>query len=171
MKRVLVLTIVLFAGVGWAFEPSQPNPQQVDGQDTSDSCGMGWDIMDSPTLFGTSVRSTTNMILPPAFSMTSGTSGCAQHGFAKNEMEGVKFAVVNQDILTAELAEGQGEYVYGLAAAMGCDSAHYGEFGQMAQDAYGEIVTSEGTSAIDMYKNVKKQVQNNPALVTACNIG
>ena len=76
--------------------------------------------------------------------MTSGTSGCEQHGFAKNEMEAVKFAYLNKDSLTQEIAEGQGEYLAGLAHAINCRE-EVATFSRVAQENYAAIAGSSDT--------------------------
>ncbi|MBK9038693.1 MAG: DUF3015 family protein [Bdellovibrionales bacterium] len=51
-------------------------PLVSQAKDTMDGCGLGWEVTDSETMIGTTTRGTTNMFVPPAFGMTTGTIGC-----------------------------------------------------------------------------------------------
>lgn len=131
----------------------------------TDGCGLGWQITQKKSFLGTTTRGTTNAFVPPTFGMTFGTLGCDKHSFAKNEEAGVTFALANQENLSIELAQGEGEYVAGFAHALGCkDTA---AFGRMAQSKYAEIIKTN-ESAVQMYKNVKAQIAQDPRLVASC---
>ena len=131
----------------------------------TDSCGLGWQITQKKSFLATTTRGTTNAFVPPTFGMTFGTIGCDKHSFTKNEEAGVTFALANQENLSIELAQGQGEYVSGFAQALGCkDSA---AFGRMAQSKYSEIMGSSD-SAVQMYKNVRSQIAQDAELSASC---
>jgi hypothetical protein len=136
--------------------------------DTSDGCGLGWQVTDKKTWIGTTTRGTTNAFVPPTFGMTSGTIGCAQHPIAKNEVEGAVYAHNNFESLKAEVAEGQGEYISGLAQSMGCDSAAVPAFTDMTQQNSNEIIGSE--SGLKMFDSIKAKIQNDGFLASHCNV-
>jgi len=133
----------------------------------SDSCGMGWQITQKKTWLATTTRGTTNYFIPPAFGMTSGTMGCDQHSIAKNDMDAAKYASNNQESLSIEMAQGEGEYLAGFAKTLGCEDAVQGEFAKMAQDNYGAI-TANNASGIEMLSNVKAQIKQNAVLAGSC---
>ena len=133
----------------------------------TDGCGLGWQVTQKKTMLGTSIRGTTNAFVPPTFGMTSGTMGCEKHDIAKNDMDAAKFAFNNQEPLTIEMAQGQGEYLAGFAKTLGCDDTAQPEFAKMAQNQYGEIV-KDGQSPLGLLKNVKAQMKKNPVLSVSC---
>lgn len=137
------------------------NPSGTDG------CGLGWQITQKKTMFGTSIRATTNAFVPPTFGMTSGTLGCDKHDIAKNDMEAAKYAYNNQEPLSIEMAQGEGEYLAGFAKTLGCDDSVQGDFAKMTQENYENIV-AEGQSPLALLKNVKAQIKANPALAGSC---
>src|SRR5689334_13977730 len=89
-------------------------------EDKSNGCGIGWQVTNRETLLGSSTRMTTNAFLPNTFSMTSGTSGCAKHPLAEKDTPAATFIVSNYDPLLLDMSTGRGEYLEGLARAMGC---------------------------------------------------
>jgi hypothetical protein len=136
----------------------------------TDGCGLGWQVTDKKTWLGTTTRGTTNSFVPPTFGMTSGTIGCDQHPIAKNEVDAAVYAHNNYESLSVEMAQGQGEYVSGLAKVMGCDDAVVPAFGEMTQKNYKQIMSSDKNSALDMYDNVKTQIKNDAVLSAGCNV-
>src|SRR3954471_20570420 len=76
----------------------------------SDGCGLGWQVTQKKSFLGTTTRGTTNAVVPPTFGMTSGTIGCDQHGFAKNDQKAIEFVAANYEPLMVEMAQGNGEY-------------------------------------------------------------
>ena len=99
--------------------------------------------------------------------MTSGTIGCAQHPFAKNETNAVKFAVNNVDQISIEMAQGKGEYLLGFARSMGCSDAVFGNFSNMTQKNFDKISTGNG---FELFDSVKNQVKSNPTLARSCQV-
>jgi len=164
MKFILFLSLVSIFPLS-VFAADAPS-----GADKSDGCGLGWQITDKKTWFGTTTRGSTNGFVPPVFGMTSGTLGCDSHPIAKNETEAAKYAYNNYDSLSSEMAEGRGEFVVGLAKAMGCNDSVVPAFGTMTQKNYKEIIGSEKSNALDMYENVKIQIKNDPSLASNCSV-
>lgn len=134
---------------------------------TSDGCGLGWEVTSKQTFIATTTRGTTNYFIPPTFGMTSGTMGCAKHDFAKRDQEAAVFASTNYEPLKLEMAQGQGEYLTGLARTMGCSDAVSADFGRMTQKNYDSL--SNSASGVEMFKKVKNEVRKNPILASNCN--
>ncbi len=116
----------------------------------TDSCGLGWQVTKKKTFSATTTRGTTNSVVPPTFGMTSGTIGCAQHSLVKADMKPLHYADANYENLMTEIAQGQGEYLAGFAATMGCSSA---EFSTALQSNFSEIV--EGKTPADLVKKAQ----------------
>lgn len=170
---VFVLVPVLsFAGTGkdkMAGYPSrETNASGSHGNPTgTDGCGLGWQVTQKKTILGTSIRGTTNAFVPPTFGMTSGTLGCDKHEIAKNDMDAAKFAFNNQEPLSIEMAQGQGEYLAGFAKTLGCDDSVHADFAKMTQENY-ETIVIEDQSALSLLKNVKAQIRKHPVLSESC---
>ena len=132
----------------------------------SDGCGVGWQFTKKKTLFGTTTRGTTNNGIAPTFGMSSGTLGCQKHDFAENEKTAVDFAAANVDSLSVEMAEGGGEFVAGLADAMGCPAA---KFSEATQSNYSVIFSAD--TGVGVYRNIKEVIRNDASLSSSCTIG
>ena len=133
----------------------------------TDGCGLGWQVYQKKTMLGTTIRGTTNAVVPPTFGMTSGTMGCDQHQLAKNDVDAARYAFNNQEPLSIEMAQGEGEYLAAFAKTLGCDDSVQGEFAKMTQENYAAIA-GNNASAIEMLQNVKAQVKKNAALSQSC---
>ena len=137
-------------------------------EDKSDGCGLGWQVTAKKSFLGTTTRGTTNAFVPPTFGMTSGTIGCEQHSFAKQDTNAAVFAFNNFDSIKIEMAEGQGETLQGFAKTMGCNDSAFGAFGEMTQQNYRAIIGTEKTSSTQMFQNVKSQIKKNAILSSNC---
>ena len=139
------------------------------GADTSDGCGLGWNITSNTTLSATTTRGTTNATLPPSFSMSSGTSGCAKHQIAKKEdRPAFEYALNNYDSLTIDMARGHGENLTAFARTLGCADGAIEQFSRVAQRHYDDITGAGIQDALRFFKNVKNQIQEDPFLNVAC---
>lgn len=136
--------------------------------DVGDGCGLGWQITQKRTMLATTTRGTTNGFVPPTFGMTSGTIGCEQHAFAKNELPAATYVFNNYEPLTIEMAQGSGEYLAAFARTMGCNDSVHSEFGRTMQQNFGAIMGTENTTAVEMFHNVKSAVKANPVLASGC---
>jgi hypothetical protein len=136
----------------------------------SDGCGLGWQVTDKKTWIGTTTRGTTNAFVPPTFGMTSGTIGCEQHPIAKNDQAAATYVATNFDALSVQMAEGHGEYIHGLAKAMGCDDSVVADFGNMTRTHYKTLMDQNTTSGAELFENVKSQVQKNAVLAGHCSV-
>lgn len=118
MKKLLV--VLAFAGV------VSPAAFAGNGNSGGDGCGLGWEVYDGKSLVGTSIRGTTNSVVPPTFGMTSGTIGCDQHPIAMNQKQAVEYVSKNYEPLMIQVAQGRGEYVNALASTLNCKDAGFG---------------------------------------------
>ncbi len=85
-------------------------------RDKSDGCGLGWQVTKKKTLSATTTRGTTNSVVPPTFGMTTGTIGCAKHGFVKKNKQLIHFVEVNFEALQSDMVNGRGETLSALAS-------------------------------------------------------
>ena len=170
MKKLFLILAVMALVPGMASAASKKQAAAEEGQGLSpggtDSCGLGWQVTDKKSFLATTTRGTTNGFIPPTFGMTSGTIGCEQHTFAKNDMNAVVYAATNIEPLSVEMAEGRGEFLQAFARTLGCDDSVMASFGQMTQQNYGTIMS--GQNGVEVFKNVKKQISKNPVLSNSC---
>jgi len=129
----------------------------------SDGCGLGWQVTDKKTMIATTTRGTTNAFVPPTFGMTTGTIGCDQHSFAKNEQKSVEFVASNYEPLMMNVAAGRGEYLDAFAQTLNCKDSNV--LGSALQKNYSNIASPD---AVQFFKNVKSAIQSNPALASNC---
>jgi hypothetical protein len=164
---LFVLASCLMASVAMAASGAGTK-EEISPNGGSDSCGLGWQVTKSKTLIGTLTRGITNAYLSPSWSMSSGTSGCEKHPFAKKDEESVKFVAANYYSLRAEMAQGQGEFVEGLARVMGCSDQAVTGFGAATQKNFKSI--THGADAFEMLQNVKNEIRKDPALAVSCGL-
>ncbi len=162
----VVIASAMMSASAMAAEKAAAAPASSDNQIAenrgSDSCGLGWSITKGKSLLGTSTRGSTNASLNPAFSMTSGTSGCEQHSFAKKDSDSVKYIAKNFNSIKADMAEGQGEYLAGLAQVVGCNDGAVSNFQSLAQKNYRSL--TNGADAYQTLEHVRAMIQQNPSL-------
>ncbi len=167
MIGLMSFSALLVVGSVHAAEDAPRNQgNELSPNQGSNECGLGWQVTKQKTLMGTSTRGTTNYYLSPTWSMTSGTSGCQKHDFAKKDEEAVKYVASNFYPLTAEMAEGRGEYLAGLAQVMGCSDSVASNFGQATQKSFKAITNN--ADAYETLQNVKHVIENNAILSQNC---
>ncbi|PIU00076.1 MAG: hypothetical protein COT74_06915 [Bdellovibrionales bacterium CG10_big_fil_rev_8_21_14_0_10_45_34] len=127
-------------------------------RDSMDGCGLGWEVTDSATFLGTSTRATTNVFVPPTFGMTTGTLGCKKLDLAASEMEPAYYVANNSEVLKAELAQGEGEYVRSLAAAFSCSPSDSQNLGAHLKSRYDAVVTP-AENGEELYRNIKLELR------------
>ena len=166
-KSALLFICVLFSVSSFAAD-RKPTAAAMGGDPItpnqgSDSCGMGWQISKDKTILGTTIRGTTNYFLPPSFSMTSGTSGCAPHPIAAKEMEAATFVASNSDSLKGEIAVGNGEYIQALSQALGCGAAS--DLGSFLKGNFSNL---SGANGFDLYESIRTSIRSNAELSSSC---
>lgn len=156
MKKVLLASVIVLASV---FAQAKMAAKETMGgaRDSLDGCGLGWQVTESRTMIGTTTRGTTNAFVPPAFGMTSGTIGCEQIAFAKNDQEAASFVATNYQTLKSELAIGQGEYVSAMIQSFGCSSANVPSISSDLQKKYDSVVAPT-QNATELFSNLKAEI-------------
>lgn len=140
----------------------------VFANDRSSGCGMGYEIAPKQSLISSATRSLVNATFSNTVAMTMGTSGCAKHSIVYNEAKGIHFVEANKSQLALEMAQGQGEFVAGLANVMGCTNS--AELGSMLQERYEVVLPSTETTGVELYNNVKAEIKNNANLSNTCSL-
>jgi hypothetical protein len=135
--------------------------------DSSSGCGLGWAVFKKNSLVSSSLRMTTNAFFLNTIAMTFGTSGCAQHSIVKAEKKGLHYVDANMKQLMVEMAAGEGEFVDGLAATLGCEAQ---SFGQKMQNNYSSVFSHMDMSARKVLDNVGTQVLTDKELAQACGL-
>lgn len=103
------------------------------------------------------------------FGITSGTSGCSASGLVMTDKESQYFVEVNQQDLTRQMAQGQGEKLETLGVLQGCKSPEAKlAFAKTTQQSFSQIVTSEEISAIEFVSNLKQVTKSNEDLAKIC---
>ncbi|MBI3558060.1 MAG: DUF3015 family protein [Deltaproteobacteria bacterium] len=165
MKELLVF--LAFAALVSVNEASALPRNNGDQDPDSDGCGAGWQVTRRKTFFGTSTRGTTNLVIPPTFAMTSGTSGCSQHPIAKKDEAALRFAFSNYDALLIDMAGGGGETLDAFARLLSCGDA--GNFGRAVQRNFKSLVPPQA-APFELFENVKQLIDDRARLATGCNV-
>jgi len=148
MKILLSLTLLVLAQTVYSAEG-----------DTSTGCGLGWSVTKSMTTTAAITRASTNATFSNTFAMTSGTSGCAKHDIVKNDRMDLHFVEANHELLIAEAAIGDGEYLNGLTRALGCNNNGSRMLKEEMQKNYEQIFTV-GQPAVTSLGKIKAVIQS-----------
>jgi hypothetical protein len=135
--------------------------------DSSSGCGLGWEVAPKQSLVSSFTRNLVNATASSTIAMTLGTSGCAKHSIVQNDAKGIHFAEANLNQLAIDFSRGNGEFVNGFAAVFGCQNVN--AFGSMVQSNYDSVMTNN-VSGVELYNNVKKEIQKNAALSQSCTL-
>ncbi len=103
------------------------------------------------------------------FGITTGTSGCTASGLVRVDREQEYFANVNRDVLSIEMARGEGENLAALAALMGCSDVR--GFASFTQSRYVRLFPSAATSGAEMLRSLRTEMQADPFMATNCERG
>jgi hypothetical protein len=141
-------------------------PHLASANDQSNGCGLGWSVVKKNSLISSTTRSLTNLTLPNAFSMTSGTSGCAHHSIVKRDREPTYFAEATYPLLLADIARGKGEYLDSFAATFGCEKEAQGTFDRALRAEFSNLNSSSSPS--EFVNRVNQVLQNRQSLSMAC---
>ena len=156
MKRIsyLATTLMIFSSIAQA-------------QDAG--CGLGSMVFrDNSKVFQLLAMTTNHSTLTQPLGITTGTSECKASSIVMREKEVQYFAEVNQDDLSREMAQGQGEKLTALASLYGCQGDASGEFAKMTQTSFERILPAEKTSAGDMIQNLNRELSTNAELSKKC---
>lgn len=143
-------------------------PMLVWSADSSDGCGLGWQLTQKTSLLATTTRTATNITIPNTFGMTSGTLGCAQHSIVKRDEPAAKYVVTNFDALQIDMARGRGEYLNGLVRVFGCDDSAVEMFRKLSQSQFKEMCSKNMADPFALFLSLKTQLKLSPALRRLC---
>lgn len=133
-------------------------------------CGLGNVIIQKNSKGLQLLSWTTNgLFFTQPLGITSGTSGCSSSGLVSNDKKVQYFVEVNQDDISREMAQGQGEKLETLAELSGCrDDESRQAFYSMTKDSYNKIVTSAKTSSQELVSNLKTQMMEDEDVAFLC---
>lgn len=132
--------------------------------DSSSGCGLGWQVLPQQSLVSSFTRSMINATFSNTIAMTLGTSGCARHSIVYNEKQGIHFVEANKEVLVAEMAQGNGEYLTAMAEVFGCQDLS--SFATMVKKNYQALVPVYNISGVELYQNIK----NNSEVMSQCSV-
>ncbi len=133
-------------------------------------CGLGSVVISKNSKLLQLFAMTTNATsFSQGFGITSGTSGCSSSGIVKNDRQIDYFVEVNQDDLTREMAQGNGEKLTTLAALHGCQTKESQQmFSHWTQQSYDKILPTLETTSVELTKNLEKEFSQSSSVVQAC---
>ena len=132
--------------------------------DSSSGCGIGWQVLPKQSLVSSFTRNLVNATFSNTIAMTLGTSGCAKHSIVYNEKQGLHFVEANKEVLVAEMALGNGEYLTAMAEVFGCQDSS--SFATIVKENYQTLVPSYEISGVELYQNIK----NNSEVMSQCTV-
>lgn len=132
--------------------------------DSSSGCGIGWQVLPKQSLVSSFTRSMVNATFSNTIAMTLGTSGCARHSIVYNEKQGLHFVEANREVLVAEMALGNGEYLTAMAEVFGCQDSS--SFATIVKKNYQTLVPNYKISGVELYQNIK----NNSEVMSQCSV-
>ena len=132
-------------------------------------CGLGSLIITDNTKVMQVLAATTNGIGVQTFAISTGTSNCRSQNWVLNEKAIQYFTEANQQDLSREMAQGEGEKLKTLASLYGCKGEAQNSFAKMAQGSLGSIVPAPETSSVEMVKNLNAAFSSHADVANACN--
>ncbi len=133
-------------------------------------CGLGSIVISKNSKLLQLFAITTNQTsFSQVFGITSGTSNCSSSGIVQNEKEVQYYVEVNQEDLSREMAQGQGEKLKTLAVMTGCDSQESQDaFYSMTKSSYDKIVSNSNTSSQELVSHLKEQMKEDTDVALLC---
>jgi hypothetical protein len=139
--------------------------------DGSSGCGPGWYLLKDNSLVSSSLRNTTNAVVPVATSgMTSGTSNCTKHSIVKTEEQSRHFVTHNYFEIKTEAAKGRGEYMTSLAQVIGCDSSVHKHFQNSLQKNFLKIFPLGKVQPDESLKEIYNTILSDDQLIQKCSL-
>lgn len=157
---VSILTIVcLQAGIATA----APNP------DNGPGCGLGklaWSDYKHPKNIAPQVMmATTNGTFgSQTFGISFGTSGCTNDGQVMAAHKSDVFVASTFEILSQDIARGQGEHLASLATMMGVPVEQQPAFFSLVQDRYRTLVERGEDSPLAVIKAIQEAAGGHPVV-------
>jgi hypothetical protein len=156
---LVALAIVSFTTAAMATGDSNPNI----------GCGFGSTLFSGKTTkIPLILGATTNGMFTQTFGISSDTAGCTSRGgWVKNEKKQAVYAEVNLQKLSAEMAQGGGEYLSAFASLMGAnDAASKQAFFKLTQSHYETLFPAANTDSAMMLSNLRAVMAADPKLAT-----
>ena len=155
MKKIVLVVAMLVGGSALAGDAG---------------CGLGsMLIQKNSKLLQLFAVTTNHSSASQSFGITSGTSNCSASGLVQNEKEVQYYVEVNQEDLSREMAQGQGEKLKTLAVMTGCDSQESQDaFFSMTKSSYDKIVSHSNTSSQELVSHLKEQMKEDTDVALLC---
>ncbi len=119
-------------------------PAIASAVDNLGGCGWGQKLFNGQSGIAPNVlAATTNGLFPNTFSMSFGTSGCAQDGAIRSNWKTAMFIDGNKPRLARDMSIGNGETLDALAHLIGVRDADHAKFNRAAQENLSRIFPSE----------------------------
>ncbi len=139
------------------------------GESGNERCGIGSMIFkNGQSISSQYSENMTNASLGETFSVTTGTSGCSNSGFAQVPQEELFYANANYEELQLEMTQGHGEVLDGLAATMGCETSSSAEFQNFSKSNFSKFKNSSNTTPLEFMVNFREQAKLNHTLSKNC---
>ena len=128
MKKVILIAGLAMLSAGWSGTAMAGN---------TSGCGVGTLIFEGKSGLGPNVlaMTTNGTYWNATLGMSTGSIGCQTDGVVLNEHERNLYAATNLNQLKADMAQGQGEYLDGLASLMGVGAGDRGAFRSLSQSS------------------------------------
>ena len=140
---------------------------QAGGQNDA-GCGLGSMLFKEQKPVHQILAATTNGCFGnQTFGITTGSLGCTSGGLIKSSKEREVFVATNLRVIERELAAGKGQYASSLASLSGC-GAKSEEFLSLSKARYEKLFPSAKTGAVELIKNLDKEIAADSVLSKAC---
>ena len=124
-------------------------------------CGLGSMIWRQNSILSAIPGITTNQTFSSQlFGISSGTSGCTQHGLVKRDMMPVYYAEANMENLRREMSLGKGENVTTFAETFGCKNVAKDKFAAVARKHYQELSAYMNAETVGEFVSVVKDMMS-----------
>ena len=143
--------------------------QSVNAEDKGLGCGLGSEIAPDKTWVSATTQGAVDYIFPVSYSITSGTSGCADHSIVRKNKEAIHYAEANYKQLELEISQGNGEYLVGFAQVLGCNNEANIRVNKTLQAHYEQLFPDEGNAG-QMLRDTQTLIKSNPALSSSCSV-
>ena len=143
--------------------------QTVNAADKGLGCGLGSEIAPDKTWVSATTHLAVNYFVPVSSSITSGTSGCAEHSIVKKNKEAIHYAEANYKQLELEISQGNGEFLAGFTQVLGCSNQVNMKVGKALQAHYEQLFPTQG-NALQMLRDVQTLIKSEPTLSSSCSV-
>ncbi len=143
--------------------------QSVKAEDKGLGCGLGSEIAPDKTWVSATTQGAVDYFFPVSSSITSGTSGCADHSIVKKNKEAIHYAEANYKQLEIEISQGSGEYLVGFTQVLGCNNKVNMKVGKALQSHFEQLFPTQG-NALQMLRDVQTLIKSEPTLSSSCSV-